>query len=384
MRMEQGERTRLLKRLLDWQPPSGILSVYVDVDPADRGRGWWIALRDRLRELADRTPPHEPRRAFEAAAARVLERFPEDGPPPDGRGHAGFIEVVEKPDEVWRSMQMAPRRVEVVHWRRPYLRPLVELFAEGPHVGVVLASAERVRLLEWSLGALRELRDWEITLWSLDWRERKAQRPRPGQREMTSASGRDQFNQRLEANRQRFLRETGERVRAELGRHGWQFVIVFGPKAHTAQLTDPLRSANNGLHVSGHDLISMGAGEIAARVESEVREANRVRERALIQEVEEAIGTSAGVALGPHEALDALGEGRVRHLIFDADREYAEVGRPLETQVADAGGGGEDSVPVAERMVELALATGAEITPVTGDPASELSEHDGVAALLRY
>jgi release factor family 5 len=382
MRMEQGERTRLLKRLLDWQPPSGILSVYVDVDPADRGRGWWIALRDRLRELADRTPPHEPRRAFEAAAARVLERFPEDGPPPDGRGHAGFIEVVEKPDEVWRSMQMAPRRVEVVHWRRPYLRPLVELFAEGPHVGVVLASAERVRLLEWSLGALRELRDWEITLWSLDWRERKAERPRPGQREMTSASGRDQFNQRLEANRQRFLRETGERVRAELGRHGWQFVIVFGPKAHAEQLTAPLRSAGERLHVSGHDLISASEDEIAARIESQVREANRVRERALIGKVEEAIGASAGAALGPQETLEALGQGRARHLIFDADRDYA--GRPLDAQVTDAGSGGEEAAPVAERMIELALATGAEITPLTGDLASELSEHDGVAALWRY
>jgi release factor family 5 len=379
--MDDAERDRLLRRLLDWRPPSGILSVYVDVDPADRSRGWRIALRDRLAALADRTPPHEPRRAFEAAAARVLERFPEDGPPPDGRGHAGFIEVAEKPVEVWRSMQMAPRRVEAVHWQQPYLRPLVELFAEGPYVGVVLASAERVRMLDWSLGALRELDDWEITLWSRDWRERKAERPRPGQWEATSASGRDQFSQRLEANRQRFLREAGERVEAELRRRGWQYVIVFGPKAQTEQLTDPLRPVDGRLHVSGQDLISAGEREIATRVEAEVREVNRAREQALLREVEEAIGTSVGAALGPQETLEALGEGRVRHLIFDADRDYE--GRPLGTQ-ADGNGLGDEGVPVAERLIELALATGAEITPLRGDPASELSEHDGVAALLRY
>jgi hypothetical protein len=365
--------------LLEWRPPFGILSVYVDVNPADRSRGWRIALRDRLGELADRATPREPRRAFDAAAARVLERFPEDGPPPNGRGHAGFIEVAEEPGEVWRSMQMQPRRVEAVHWQRAYLRPLVELFAEGPCVGVVLASAEHVRSLEWSMGALRELEDWEITLWSRDWRERKAERPRPGQREMTSASGRDQFNQRLEANRMRFLREVGERVRSELARREWRFVIVFGPKAHTEQLTDPLRSAGERLHASGHDLISAGGDEIAARVESEVREARRAREQALIREVREAIGTPAGAALGPKEALQALGEGRVRHLIYDADRDYA--GRPLDIHVA---GGREGGVPVAERMIEQALATGAEITPLAGDTASELSEHGGVAALLRY
>jgi hypothetical protein len=380
--MERGERDLLLRQLLDWRPAGGILSVYVEVDPADRSHGWRIALRDRLRELAGWTSPHESRRAFEAAAARALERFPEEGAPPDGRGHAGFIEVAEKPTEVWRSMQMAPHHTEAVHWPQAYLRPLVLLFAEAPYVGVVLASAERIRLLDWSLGTLRQLDDWEITLWSRDWRERKAERSRPGQWEATSASGRDQFNQRLEANRQRFLREAGHRVGTELARRGWQFAVVFGPKAHVEQLTDPLRSMGERLHVSGHDLIAASDSEIAARVAEEVREANSARERRLIGEIEEGIGTSAGVALGPQEALEALGEGRVRHLVFDANRDYA--GRPLGGQVAPEGGSDDGGVPVAERMIELALATGAEVTPVQGDAAERLSERDGVAALLRY
>src|SRR2546421_5907506 len=253
--MEGGDRDRLLRQLVDWRPAGGVLSVYVDVDPADRSQGWRIALRDRLRELAAATAPHEPRRAFEAAAARVLERFPEEGAPPEGRGHAGFVEVAEKPAEVWRSMQMPPGRVEAAHWPRPYLRPLVQLFAEGPYVGVVLASAERIRLFDWSLGTLRRLDDWEITLWSRDWRERKAERSLPGQRETTSASGRDQFNQRLEANRQRFLREAGQRIGTELTGREWEFAIVFGPKAHVERLAHPIRSLGERLHLSGHDLI---------------------------------------------------------------------------------------------------------------------------------
>src|SRR5436190_22263238 len=102
--MEATERELFLRRLAEWEPPSGVLSVYVSVDPADRGRAWRIALRERLEELAGDTAGHEERRALEAACERVLGRFPENGPPPSGRGHAGFVEIAVKPEVVWRSM----------------------------------------------------------------------------------------------------------------------------------------------------------------------------------------------------------------------------------------------------------------------------------------
>jgi Bacterial archaeo-eukaryotic release factor family 5 len=380
--MERGERQLLLRRLIDWRPSGGVLSVYVGVDPGDRGQGWRIALRDRLRELIERTPPHDERRAFEAAARRVLDRFPESAPPPHGRGHAGFLEIADKPTEVWRSMQVAPRRLEVVRARRPYVRPLVEMFDDGPRVGVVLASAERARLLEWALGEMRELDSWEIVLWSRDWRERKAERALPGQHEGASASGRDQFGQRLEANRRRFLREVGETVDAESARREWRHLIAFGSEEYTRDLASGLGSSGRRLHTATQDLISARGREIAARVEAAVRELNRARELELVQEVEEAIGSSTGAALGPQEVLEALAQGRVRHLIFDADRDYS--GRPLDARIADARDGSDSETPVAERMIALAVATGADITPVEDDPASQLAPHDGVAALLRY
>jgi hypothetical protein len=378
--MENPERDRFLRRLSEWQPPRGVLSVYVNADPADRGRAWWIALRDRLRELVRAAPPHGERAAVEAAARRVLARFPEDGAPPRGRGHAGFIEVAKKPEEIWRDMQTPPRRTEVIRSPRPYLRPLVEIFDEAPYVGVVLASAERVRLLEWSMGAMRELDDWEIVLWSRDWRERKAERSLSGAHEGASASGRDQFGQRLEANRHRFLREVGQRVGEELERRGWRHLIAFGSEPHTEALASGLPGNANRVHPVPHDLISSPDGDVGPRVAEAVRELNREREGALIRELAEAIGRGAGAALGPQEVLEALAEGRVRHLIFDADRDFAG---------ASAGewglaGDGEAEPPVAERMIELAVATSAEITPLEGEPASELAKHDGVAALLRY
>jgi hypothetical protein len=379
--MENSERERLLKRLIEWRPPNGVLSVYVQVDPADRSQGWRIALREQLRALEHETSPHGERRAFEAAAGEVLDRFPANGAPPEGRGHVGFIELAEKqPTAVWRSMQIGPRRTEAVRYQRPYVRPLVELFSEGPHVGVALVSADRVRLLEWSLGAMRELEDWELTLFSLDWRERKAERSIPGAGSRTSASGRDQFGQRMEANRHRFLREVGSLVGRELADRRWQQVIAFGVEEYPRELADGLGPASERLHTVRHDLVSAPESEVAERVAEEVEQLNTSRAMELVNQVEEAIGAEPGTALGPQETLEALAEGRARHLVFDAGRDYD--GRPLEADLAYDDG--TDGVPVGERLVELAVATKAEITPVYEEPAAKLEPHEGVAALLRY
>jgi release factor family 5 len=379
--VEQTERDQLIRRLVEWQPALGVLSVYVNVDPADRSQGWQIELRERLRALAPETSPHAERRAFNAAAAEVAERFPENAAPPDGRGHVGFIELSEKrPRSVWRSMQMGPRRTEVLRAPRPHVRPLLELFAEGPHVGIVLTSAERVRLLEWSLGAIRELEDWEITLFSRDWRERKAERSLPGTGSWTSASGRDQYGQRLDANRKRFLHEVGGRVGDEQAKRKWRHILAFGIEEHPRELVAGMTAGDDRTRVIGHDLVSTPESEVAERVAAEVRALNADAALAAVNEVEEAIGAEPGTALGPQETLQALAEGRARHLVFDAGRDY-DGSAPEAGRGYDEGG---DGVPVGERMVELAVATGAEITPVREDPAAKLEAHDGVAALLRY
>jgi hypothetical protein len=379
--MEQTERERLLRQLIEWRPDAGILSVYVNIDPGDRGQGWRIQLREQLRALTDETSPHAERRAFEAAAGEVLERFPENGAPPDGRGHVGFIEPrPKKPASVWRSMQMGPRRTQALLAPRAHLRPLVELFVGGPHVGVVLVSAERVRLLEWSLGAIRPLDDWEITLFSLDWRERKAERSIPGTGSWTSASGRDQFEQRLDANRQRFLHEVGALVRDEHTRRKWRYIIAFGGEEHPRELAAGVTGAADLLHVAPQDLVGAPEGQIADRVADEVDRINADAAAAAVNEVEEAIGAEPGTALGPQESLQALAEGRARHLIFDANRDYDGVALEAELGYDDGTGG----LPVGERLVELAVSTRAEITPVYDEPAAKLEPHDGVAALLRY
>ncbi len=367
-------RERLLRELGAWRPERGVISVVVDADPADRGGAWRIALREQLQALSEQAS-RDDRTAVCAAVERIRERLNQDAPPPGGRTQFGYVEVAERPREVWQAAQVALGSIEASRGPGPRLRPLVEAFEIAPEVGVALPSLEQVRLLEWSLGVLHELDRWEITLWSKDWRERKAERSPAGPGSRTSASGRDQYEQRLDHNRERFLHEVGARIARRQRERGWRELLAFGAEPATRALA---RGAGNGakIHALPGELLNAGADDICAHVRAALEQLTRERDERLVEAIENAIAAEPGVALGPAEARDALREGRVRHLVLaSGDDDPARAADPV---------GRRRSEPVAEELIAAAITTGAEVTPVRGRAAAVLAPHDGVAALLRY
>jgi hypothetical protein len=371
-----------LAELIRWQPQAGVLSIYLEVDPADRGEGWRIELRNGLAEAIEQAEEAPLRRALQVTAERMAGRLGEEGYRGEGRARVGFVEVAPKPGhEIWRILHLAPRRTEIRHAERPYLRPLLEILDDGAPRGVAVLSAERIRLLQWSLGLIEELEDWGIELFSLDWRERKAQRVSdPARAQWTAASGRDQFAQRLDANRERFLRHVGELVGGRAGRRPWRELLAIGGAEVCRHFADGLGEAVE-LHRVEGDLIAERPGQIKARVEEALEVLNRSRELALVERaLAAAHAEAANGALGPQETLEALAQGRVAHLLIDTARDYE--GAPLELGLAYEAS--DEQLPLAERMIELALNTSAAVTPVEGAAAERLGEHGGVAALLRY
>jgi peptide subunit release factor 1 (eRF1) len=360
---------RTLERLLDWRPKLGVISVYIAIDPAERREPWRVALRERLDGLLETEPDrHERRRALEATVERIKRRFPEEAPP-SGRCQIGFCEVAEREGrDLWMGVQMTRDETEVVCRDRPYLTPLLELLDEGAPVGVIAASAERVRLYEWALGDLRDVQDWEAILFMPEWRERKAPTsPDPARLQGTSASGRDQFDQRLVANLERFLEQVGALLAEETERRRWDRVIAFGD----GHLVDLIGRGAKQLEIELADeanvVTEVDRGRLLRRVESAVDQANRRRELELVRDtLDAALARGGRGALGIAETERSLTEGRVRHLLFDADAP--------EPDVAE----------MEDEMVEQALRTSASVTPVEGEAAEVLREHGGVAALLRY
>jgi hypothetical protein len=368
-----GERREHeLRQLVEWAPVDGVLSAYVAIDPADRGEGWRIDLRNELGKLEE-----QGQSPLRATARRVLERFPAEQPHAFGRTRVGFVEVSEEPGrEQWLSLQMPTSRTFVSHAPRPQLRPLISLIDAGRPTGVAAVSAERVRLLRWELGALEELADWTIELMSLDWRERKAQRPGdPARVQGGKASGRDQHEQRLEHNRERFLREAGK-LAADRIEPGDAELLVFGDTAHAREFISgagdrarPGRDSN---------VISMPLAELTELVTEVLAALKQEREMELARRVKAEAAGGSRAAAGAQETFQALDQGRVAHLLYDSSRELPlDPGEPPATT-------GHNRLSLAEHMVGLALATDARITPVEGEAAEALDEVGGVAALLRY
>jgi hypothetical protein len=355
------------RRLSDWQPPLGVVSVYLGFDPANRGGAWRTELRNGLDALleAAKDAEHDRRVALRAVARRITERF-EDGdhrPPP--RGAAGLVEVAEKGGgEHWWGTGAAPQASACVELgERPALAPLVDLACRGEQQGIAIVSLERVRLLLFAEGELSELEDWELEVTSLDWRERKVQTGAdPARGHGGGSSGKDEYGDRLDHNRHRFLGEAGALVGRELEGREVGRALAFGAAADLENFEAGLNAPNVKLAVGGEtDLISTPTGKLHETVAAAVENADAERESRLVAAaLEEARGGSRG-ATGLQEVGEAVGEGRVERLLLDA------------------GLGAE-----AESLVRGALAAGAKITVVHGVAAEALDPAERVAAILRY
>ena len=346
----------MIRELSEWRPDGGVVSVFVEIDPADRSEGWRVALKDELGGVPD------------GVAERILSHFPADRPHPSGRSHIGFLEVAGERDE-WTSVQASIGPVKVAHDSGPCLTPLIRLLENGGPFGVVVVSLERVRAFEWLLGRIEELEGWELEVTSLDWRERKSPQRNPQAGGTgTTAAGRDRHADRLDHNRERFLKEAGELVAHRYGDRQWRRIVIVGLGDRPALLAAGLGPKAELVHIVAHDLIGEPASSIGDRVAEEVEHLNREREERLVERLGEAVGADPGVAIGQAEVLGALEMAQARHVVFDPDHEFAAV----------------DGRAPTEEFVARALATGADVTPASGFAAEALSRFGGVAALLRF
>jgi hypothetical protein len=354
------------RKLSDWRPPLGVISVYLHFDPADRSGAWRTALRNGVHRALEPTEnaDHEHKIALRETAKRLLDRFEDEGVRPPPRGEAGFLEVSRKEGlERWWGTGVAPAAPGVLLADQPAVVQLVDLCRRGEGCGVALVSAERVRLLHFGEGDLEEIEEWELSIFSRDWRERKSQSTNdPARAQGVSSSGHDQYRDRLEHNRRRFLVECGRLSGKRLQQRGLGEVVAFGPPSEVEGFCAGLDSTAVQAEVGGEaDLISAPREQVIEEVSAAVERLAAERDRDVVERaLEEARGGSRG-AIGLQETIEALVEGRVEHVAFDP-----AIGDP------------------SEALVRGAFASSAEVT-VVRDGVSELLEPaEGVAAILRY
>jgi len=225
-----------------------------------------------------------------------------------------------------------------------------------------------------------------------EWRELKGPAAaNPGLMQQM-APQRERFERRLDDHRRRFLQKAGERLDGLAAANGWRRLLVAGEPSLRAPLLEASGRASE-LELCEIDgrLDPLPAPELARAVAGDLVRADRERHRSLALAVRDRALAGGAASLGLRETLAALAEGRVAVLVLDQDRDVGGTRTP-DGRLSPAG-----EVPpatdqselvfephLAERMIERAFETGAEVVPLEPDAAEMLASEDGIGALLRW
>ncbi len=343
------------------------LSVYIDgrvTDPAMRTR-WRTELQNALDVTRTGVPPLE-REAFLVCATRLekaLSGF-------DGAiGSPGFVAFIT-PDKVRFAESVATPMPTIAFWSRgarvaPYVRALEH---ERPVIAVISGSRE-ARLYKWHTGTLSRL---EAVVVGEQGEEETPSRSRSngdaaGHHNGRGSSASDDLQRVHDAQLQRLIADTVERVVQHAGNSGW--IVLGGARDVVPRLLEGLpRSAAERTLVHPGMSSKATIADIHAGVIEGATRLRHAREQRLVSElVERAHAKKNGRAtVGLARTQSAIELGAVEELLL--------------TRTAWSTHPGE-----VEQVVSGTLMQGGLVEHVDGDAARTLdAEGGGIGALLRF
>ena len=383
-------------RIFAIDDPAGVLTITVghgiDRD-ADAVR---IDVQTRLRDAQhalEESGPAERARAL----ADVQSRLASDldhlyDPRRDGRGRALFAGL--STGEVQHLDVQVPFEDRVVVRDRPYVRPLVAAIDEGRPAGIAVGTRAGVRILEWSLFRASDLARIDLDLGDAQLADSHGGPvpPNPARGQQT-ASHREQFEDRIDENRHRVLKDAASTAMEMAHDRHWDRLVVAGSNRVRGELSD-LFDGESSLHVIDAGDASWedrSPGQVAEEVWPLLRSVHRQREQELVGRIQDLSRSGGRGALGVRRVAMAATMGRISHLAFTHDTHvegYVDEHGGLHHQV-DGPTAETDTFTrepwFVERLIERVLATGGKVTRIDDEDASaDLAEDDGLAALLRW
>lgn len=226
-----------LRELSQRTDPLGVLSVYADTD---RGhdpnlQATAIDLKNRFRELQRWAEDNssEDRRAIAAALERLWPHVADMASPTAScRSRIAFAAL--ESDWVLRVETNMSVNNRLVLDDGPFIHPLLELLDEGRPAGVVLASADDARLLEWRVGSLQLLSHMGQPYVQAP--HERAGQIGGGPQGQFHTPRREQRQARDQDRTQRFLDQVVEVATELASDRGWERILVSGG----TQWTEPV------------------------------------------------------------------------------------------------------------------------------------------------
>ncbi len=356
-------------------PDHGILSVYLEVDPAlMEHEGHEAALLDLWKPLraAVKVTPAEAR--VEEETARVNEYVRSWDEPP-GRAVAMFSSA---PADVFLPVALeVPARGVARFGARPYLLPLISALDEYERYCVALVDKERARIFTVWMGRIEERFEVMDEV--------------PGR---SAAGGWSQarYARHREWHLYEHLRHVVDELWALDQRTRFHRLIIGGPDEAIAALKPMLpRSLTRKLVGEFAGEMFATDGEVVARVADIEEQIERGAELGLVDELLTRAAKGELAVTGWDDILTALTEGRAHRLVlvdgemasgFECPEGHAVVKERIERcPYCDAPM--HPAPDLAARAARLALATGAHVELVRGEAAERMRPH-AAGAILRY
>jgi hypothetical protein len=379
--------------------PIGVISLYVGrpMDRAAQQPMVPLEIRDLVRKLEQDLKGTLSRRDFDM----VHDRFTGLEPELDrmleiashGRGHALFAPVTQK-DRVETIDVQLPLPTTLYFAKGANIRPLIQALDEGRPAGMVTVHRDGAHVFEWRLDETEEIEKHAFDMASDEWREMKGPSDPNPMRGQQSASHKDHYEKRVDANRQRFLKDIAARLGHQIVDRKWERLVMFGD----ARLTRPLvaevpQASIDRVEVFFDDRVvdDSSPARIQEATAAILHEAQKQREVAMVRRAKELALARSRACLGLRDTLEALNQSRVQHLIFDASRTYTgfstidgQLFRERDKLAVQAGLMLQPEPLLIDRMTKRALETNAKVTPVEEQAAIDLADYDGIAALLRW
>jgi peptide subunit release factor 1 (eRF1) len=373
--LDDGHYDSTVHHLVGYHSDEGVLTVYLDIDPATAGReGYEAVLMDLWKPLHAKPFDQWTRGRMEYEMAGITDevRSWEQAP---GRAVAMFfsgpggLRIVIPLQFPMRSMA----RFEP----RPVLRPLIAALDEHSRYCVLMFDKDHARIITVVLGTVEE----EVTLHG-DVIGRSA----------VGGWAQASYARHREHHLHEHARRTIEHVWAIDRSRPIHALVLAGPDEALAVLRRmlPAALARSVVATMPMEMFCVAADVVKRVAEIEVA-ARETKGRELIAELVEESESGGHASTGWEDTLRALGEGRVQMLVLAEGKARAGVQCPEGhflslAQITCCPLCGEplwQTEDIAENAVRAAMATDAEVHFLTPKAGDELGER-GIAAFLRY
>jgi len=345
----------LIVSVAQLRDPDGIVSIYVDIDPAEAASThprWIEDVRVELGRLECTERLHELRHRIED----LLD------PTQRGRGRALFFGVMPGGPVRSFAVQM-PLEASVTMSDRARLQPLLEAMDAGRPAGIVIVSMAELRAIELAWGDAAEIVRVDVAPPPAEWSLRK---------EPTHLHAEDRLH---------IVRSAAPQVEELARRRGWDRIVLAGNPRLTRPLAAKLAGRVDATVVEAmrQVLPEDHAAHVASQLTLHVADAGARQAAARLDQAQNAAFAGGAGAAGVDDVLAALTEGRARWVAIDGDA-------PLHASGAQDSGsvvGLLERVDVAPMIIERAFATGADVSVLSGRSHPQLAEASALA-LLRW